>query len=210
MDVGAGGGVELRLGWALAAVLLVASPVRAQWAVFDAANFHQSVLQLAADLKMLSKLDGPRWRSVAGIVAAGNAVLPAGAVGAAPVATRGYPAVERDGVARTLATLAGAVSAAEVQRPSLTAGTAQLDAIKAQLPGVQGTQGALELSSTVHVFTAEELVLLRQAIVAQTHAQSVYYGNELTTRAQADENVRALFSGMGSPVPRRAAVSFRP
>jgi hypothetical protein len=192
------------------ALVAVASPARAQWAVFDAASFHQSVLQVAATLRTLSKLDGPRWRSVGGLVAAADAVLPAGAVGGAPAATRSYPTVERNAVASTLATLAGALSSADLQRPSLTAGTAQLDAIKGQLPGVQGTQGALELSSTVHVFTAEELLLLRQALVAQTNAQSVYYGNEVATRAQSDENARALFATMSASVARRATVSLRP
>jgi hypothetical protein len=196
----------------LATVVAVASPARAvaQWAVFDAANFHQSLLQLAADLRMLSKLDRPEWRSVAGLVAAGNAVMPAGAVGGVPAATRAYPALERDAVAATLATLSGALASAELQRPSMASGTAQLDAIKGQLAGVQGTEGALELSSTVHVFTAEELLLLRQALVAQANAQSVYYGNELTTRAQSDENARALFATMSASVARRAPVSLRP
>jgi hypothetical protein len=193
-----------------AAMIGVASPARAQWAVFDAANFHQSVLQLAADLRMLSKLDGPRWRSVADVVAAGDAVLPPGTIGPAPAATRAYPAVERSSVASTLATLLGALSAADLQRPSLGAGTAQLDAIKAQLPGVQGTQGALELSSTVHVFTAEELLLLRQAIVAQANVQSVYYAHELSARAQLDENARALYAGMSATRPRRGVLSLRP
>jgi hypothetical protein len=196
-------------GLVLVAVV-VASPLRAQWAVFDAANFHQSVLQLAADLRMLGKLDGPRWRSVAGVVAAGNALLPAGEVGPAPIATRSYPAVERAGVASTLATLAGAVAAGGVQRPSLGAGTGQLEAIKGQLPGVQGTEGALELSSTVHVFSAEELVLLRQAVLAGVNAASVYYGEEVSARAQVDENARALYAGMALPAPRRAVVSLAP
>jgi hypothetical protein len=187
----------------------VASPARGQWAVFDAANFHQSVLQLAADLRMLSKLDGPRWRSVAGVVSAADAVLPIGAVGPAPAATRSYPAVERSSVAETLASLLGALSSADLQRPSLGAGTAQLDAIKGQLAGVQGTQGALELSSTVHVFSAEELLLLRQAVVAQANAQCVYYGAEVSARAQVDENARALYAGMAVTPPRRGVLSLR-
>jgi hypothetical protein len=196
----------------LAAMVVVASPARAvaQWAVFDAANFHQSLLQLAADLRMLSKLDGPEWRSIGGLVAAGNAVMPAGAVGGVPGATRAYPTVERDAVAATLATLSGALASAELQRPSMASGTAQLDAIKGQLAGVQGTEGALELSSTVHVFSAEELVLLRQAVVAGVNAQSVYYGNELTSRAETDENLRALLQAMTATPVRRPAVSLRP
>lgn len=190
--------------------LVTATPLRAQWAVFDAANFHQSVLQLAADLRMLGKLDGPRWRSVAGVVAAGDALLPAGEVGSAPVATRSYPAVERADVASALATLAGAVAASGAQRPSLAAGTAQLDGMKGQVSGLQGPESALELLNTVHVFSAEELVLLRQAVLAGVSAQSVYEGSEVTRRALLDENLRALVAGMTSPVPRRSVVSLRP
>jgi conjugal transfer/entry exclusion protein len=198
--------------------LMVAPSIAgAQWAVFDAANLHQNVLQyaraveaLAAELRALQKLSGPRWRTVTGVVSAADAALPAGAVGAAPQATRDYPDVERSTTTSTLASLAGALAGADLQRSSLTAGTAQLDAIKGQLAGVQGTQGVLELSSTVHVFTAEELVLLRQAIVAQTNVASVYYGNEVTTRAQSDEDARALYQGMASPALRRAVVSLRP
>jgi hypothetical protein len=189
---------------------VAASPARAQWAVFDAANFHQSVLQLAADLRMLGKLDGPRWRSVAGVVAAGDALLPAGAVGSAPIATRGYPAVERAGVASALATLAGAVAVSGAERPSLAAGTAQLDGMKGQVSGLQGPESALELLNTVHVFSAEELVLLRQAVLAGVNAQSVYYGQEVSGRALVDENARALYAGMSTTPPRRAVVSFRP
>jgi hypothetical protein len=136
--------------------------------------------------------------------------MTAGAVGSALVATRSYPAGERADVARTLATLAGALASGELQRPSLVAGTGQLDGIKGQLPGVQGTEGVLELSSTVHVFSAEELVLLRQAVVAGVNALSVYEGSEVTRRAQLDENLRALAAGMTSPVPRRPVVSLRP
>ena len=59
------------------------------------------------------------------------------------------------------------------------------------------------------MFSAEELLLLRQAIVAQTNAQSVYYGNELSARAQLDENARALYTGMAAAPPRRAVLSLR-
>ena len=67
----------------------------------------------------------------------------------------------------------------------------------------------LELSSTVDVFTAEELVLLRQAVLAAANAQSVYYGNELTARAEVDENARAMYAGMAVTPPRRAVLSLR-
>jgi hypothetical protein len=209
--------MDLKLVAALAAVMLSAAPAHAQWAVFDAANYARAAeallvarSQLTAALRALHKLDTPRWRTIAGLVAAADAALPAGAIASAPQATRTYPSAERTAVASTLASLAGALSAADLQRPSLAAGTSHLDAIKAQLPGVQGTQGALELSNTVHVFSAEELVLLRQAVVAQTNAQSVYYGNELTARAQVDESARAVYAGMATTPPRRPFLSLRP
>jgi hypothetical protein len=198
------------LKWVVLAVVCVASPARAQWAVFDAANYARAAQALLLEARTLRKLDAPRWRQVAGIVAAGEAALPAGVVSAPPGPTRAYPTAERAAVSRTLASLAGAVSAVDLARPSLAAGTAHLDALKAQLSGVQGTQGALELSNTVHVFSAEELVLLRQAVVAQANAQSVYYGNELRTRSQSDEDARALLQGMATLPPRRAVVSLRP
>jgi hypothetical protein len=192
------------------ALVALASPARAQWAVFDAANYARAAQSLVLELRALRKLDTPRWRTITGLVSAADAALPAGVVPTAPQATRTYPSAERTAVARTLASLAGALSTADLQRSSLATGTSHLDAIKAQLPGVQGTQAALELSSTVHVFNAEELVLLRQAVLAQGNAQSVYYANELNARAQVDESARSLYSGMGITPPRRAVLSLRP
>jgi P-type conjugative transfer protein TrbJ len=52
-------------------------------------------------------------------------------------------------------------------------GMARLQQIKAQMAGIQGTQQAVELQNTLQAYTAEEMVMLRQAVAVQTNAMAV-------------------------------------
>jgi len=211
----------------------------AQWTVFDPTNFQESVLQyaraadalavsrqqLATALQALRKLEDPRWRAITSLVTAGDASLGTdgslgyarpgvvsafGATFPGAVPTRTAPADERAATARTMATLVGALGAQATQGASLASASHDLDQVRGQLAGVQGTEGALELAGTVHVFSAQELVLLRQAVLAHANADAVYDAAQLDDRARTDESVRALAAAMGVAPPRRPRVSLAP
>jgi len=86
---------------------------------------------------------------------------------------------------RTLATLRGALNAANLTTQQLTAGVIRLQAIKAQLPAIRSAQQAAELQGVVGVHTAEELTLLRQQLAAQQSAQIVVMAEDVNHRLQA-------------------------
>jgi len=217
----------------------VAPAAAAQWTVFDPTNFQENVLQylraadalavsrqqLAAALLALRKLDAPQWRAITSLVSAGDAALgtdaslgyaraglPSAFVATFPgaVPTRTAPADERAATARTMATLGGALDAQAAQGASLVDASRTLDQMRGQLAGVQGTEGALELAGTVHVFSAQELVLLRQAVLAQANVDAVYDAAQLDDRARTDESLRALATAMGAAPPRRPRWSLVP
>src|SRR2546425_354370 len=76
--------------------------------------------------------------------------------------------------------LAGARAQAQVFHDGLD----RLTQMKGRVATVQGHEAALELQNTATVFTAEELMLLRQALMAQSSMEAVYYTNRVNTEAQ--------------------------
>jgi hypothetical protein len=79
-----------------------------------------------------------------------------------------------------------------------------------QLNGaVDGHEQALELQNTAAVYSAEELMLLRQAAMAQTNIQAVYYANQINAEAQRDATVRATLGQLASPQAAPSNVSLR-
>ena len=197
-----------------------------QLAVFDPTNYAENVLhvtkaieqiqltrsQIDNQLRALRKLAHPEWRDIRDIVtAAAAAQSPGVALGRrfssvfpGAVATRDYPAEERSRSRSTLAALAGVLDAARTSSSTVAPGASQLDRFQPQVADAQGHEESLELANTVHVYTAQELTLLRQAVAAQTSAQAVYYAHEVNARAEADENARALWSSMASMGSRPA------
>ena len=59
------------------------------------------------------------------------------------------------------------------------------------------------------MFSAEELVLLRQALASQTNMQAVYYAQRVNAEAQAAENARAVYAAMAGGAVQRPVVSLR-
>lgn len=74
---------------------------------------------------------------------------------------------------------------------------------------VQGHEQALELQNTAAVYSAEELMLLRQAAMAQTNIQAVYYAHEVNAEAQRDAAVRATLEQLARPPVATPLVSLR-
>lgn len=203
--------------------------VAMQFAVFDATNYAENVAHLAKaveqirlaesqisnQLLALRKLRNPDWREISGVVAAGAAGQSASSdidrrfssVFPGAVATRDYPADDRARSRATLAALSGVLDGARASTATVAPGAAQLDRFKPQAEAAQGHEESLELANTVHIYSAQELTLLRQAVAAQTSAQAVYYAHQVNA-AEADESARALWSSMAATPPRRGLLSY--
>jgi P-type conjugative transfer protein TrbJ len=211
-------------------VLLPSVMLIAQFAVFDATNYAESVVHVAKaaeqirlaesqienQLRALRKLGRPEWRDIAGVVAAGEAgQSAAGQLGQrfasvfpGAVAARDFPADDRRRTRATLAALAGVLDAARASTATVGPSAAQIDRFKPQVAAAQGHEESLELANTVNVYTAQELTLLRQAVAAQTSAEAVYYALATNAAAEANESARALWSAMGAAPPRRPLISY--
>lgn len=102
---------------------------------------------------------------------------------------------------RTLATIRGVLNAASHAGQAVPQGLARLSAIKQQLAAIRGHEEALELNATIGVYSAEEMVLLRQAIAAQTNMQAVYFADQVNAAAQERATFRANLDALASPAP---------
>jgi P-type conjugative transfer protein TrbJ len=220
-------------------LLVLGGRTEAQFAVFDPTNYAENVLhyakaveelraaqaQIANQVQALKKLGNPAWRSVTGTVQQGNSAMatpdgigyatqsPAAVLRATypgVTATRTYRADERAQAIRTLATLAAAMDGAHAQGATFAPAVQQVGEFKRQTAGVTGHEQAIELASSVGVFSAEELLLLRQALAAQNATQAVYYAREVNAQAQAEENGEAVLGVMASPAAHRPPFSLRP
>jgi P-type conjugative transfer protein TrbJ len=120
-----------------------------------------------------------------------------------------WPTEERARAERTVATMRAALGAVSAQAESFAAGLDQLTRMKQALGGVRGHEAAIELLNTASVFTGQELMLLRQAILTQANAQAVYYASEANASAQRDESIRALLAAADQPAPEHALISLR-
>jgi hypothetical protein len=225
---------------ALLATGLPPASAGAQFAVFDATGYAEGVLQYARMLQQLRaaqsqitnqvtalrKLANPRFRDVASAWGAVNGAMGSssgilyrqpGASGSlrsafpGEVANQRYMPERAAQVARTLATAAAVLQAAQAQGSTFDAGRQQLDAMRQQVSSIHGHQEALELQNTVGVFHANEAMLTRQAIEGQANLQAVYYAQQVNAEAQAEADARLVYAGMASRgSERRALVSFRP
>jgi P-type conjugative transfer protein TrbJ len=120
-----------------------------------------------------------------------------------------WPTERRAQAQRTVATMATVLSGARTHARVFSDGLGRIAQIKAQVGTVQGHEAALELQSTATVFTAEELMLLRQALMAQTSMQAVYYADRVNTDAQQAATVEERLNGLTAPARRSAPVSLR-
>lgn len=206
--------------------------------VFDPTNFARNVLhyarrleqmdlqrqQLHQQLTAMRKLASPPWRDIAQTVDQLNAVMSDGRALAYQLADldaqfrrtfpvdqsfRDWPTERRDQATRTVATMAAALANARTQAQVFGSGLDRLNQMKAQVATVQGHEGALELQNSATVFGAEELVLLRQALMAQTSMQAVYYADQVNTAAQEAATVDARLTTLSTPALHRTPVSLR-
>jgi P-type conjugative transfer protein TrbJ len=206
--------------------------------VFDPSNFARNVLHYARRLEQMNmqrqqlqqqvtamrKLRNPNWREITTALTQIDALMQQGqslayslrAIDAEFQRTfpgaqvfRDYPGEERTQAVRTLATMRGALNAANRAAQEFPTSVARLDAMKRQLATIQGHEEALELSGTIDMYSAEELTMLRQAVSGLTNVQAVYYANQINAEAQRATTFRARLAAMSAPGPRYAPISLR-
>ena len=206
--------------------------------VFDPSNFARNVLhysrrieqmnlqrqQLQQQIIAMRKLRNPNWRQINAALSQVDALTQQGQALAYSLraidaefqrtfpgvqAFRDYPAEQRTQAIRTLATMRGALNAANRAAQEFPTSIARLEAMKRQFGTVQGHQEAIELTGTIGMYSAEELTMLRQAVSSLTNVQAVYYANQVNAEAQRQATFRTRLAAMSAPGPRYAPVSLR-
>ena len=206
--------------------------------VFDPSNFARNVLhyarrleqiamqkqQLQQQLVAMRKLPNPPWRDIRqtmaqidGLMADGRAIgyrlqnLNQQFQATFPVdrVFRDWPTERRAQAERTVATMGAVLAGAHAQAQVFNDGLGRLTDMKGRVATVQGQEGALELQNTATVFTAEELMLLRQALMAQSSMQAVYYANRVNTEAQQAATIDDRMTTLSAPARRTQPISLR-
>jgi len=223
---------------ATALALLATRPAVAQWTVYDPANYAENALQYAHQLmqiqyqlqqlqyqlQALSKLAQAPWRDVTGSLT-GMATVMGGArtLGfAAPdvvVTFDGlfppgrpvldWPTEQLTRAQTSVNLLRAAVMSTGQQQAAVMPGAVAIERMKQLNASVQGHEQALELQNSAAVYSAEELMLLREAAMAQTNIQAVYYANQMNAEVQRDVTVRATLEQLATLPPVTADVSLR-
>ena len=206
--------------------------------VFDPTNFARNVMhyarrleqeaiqkqQLEHQLLAMRKLPNPPWRSIRQTVAQLDGLMAdSRAIGyrlqnlqqqfqtTFPVnrAFQDWPSERKAQADRTVATMGAVLAGARAQDQSFTDGLGRLAEMKGRVATVQGQEGALELENSATVFTAQELMLLRQALLAQSSMQAVYYADRVNARAQQAATIDARLAALSAPAARSRPVSLR-
>lgn len=218
--------------------LLGPTRASAQWTVYDPANYAENVMhytnqmtqiryqlqQLKYQLQALGKLPAAPWRSVeqslSGIEGVMGTARSLGYASSGVGATfQGYfpvtrpvsdwPVEQRAQSQAAIDVFGAAVQATAQQQSTVAPGTAAVQRMKQLNGAVDGHEQALELQNTAAVYSAEELMLLRQAAMAQTNIQAVYYANQVNAEAQRDATVRATLGQLATPQTAASNLSLR-
>ena len=206
--------------------------------VFDPTNFARNVLhytrrleqmdvqrqQLEQQVAAMRKLPNPPWRDISQTVSQINALMADGRALSYQIANldqqfrttfpvdksfSDWPTERRAQAQRTVATMAAALASARTQAQVFNDGLGRVAQIKSQVGSIQGHQAALELQNSATVLTAEELMLLRQALIAQTSMQAVYYSDRVNAEAQQSTTIDERLSGLTAPARRGRPISLR-
>ena len=180
--------------------------------------------QLQQQLVAMRKLPNPPWRDIRqtmaqidGLMADGRAIgyrlqnLNQQFQATFPVdrVFRDWPTERRAQAERTVATMGAVLAGARAQAQAFNDGLGRLTDMKGRVATVQGQEGALELQNTATVFTAEELMMLRQALMAQSSMQAVYYANRVNTEAQQAATIDERLTALSVPARRTQPISLR-
>ncbi len=210
----------------------------AQIAVYDPANYAENVLhyvnqmtqiknqldQVKYQLRALAKLPSAPWRN------AGQALANIGGLMGAPhslgyaasgVSTtfRSYypvtkpvtdwPTEQRAQGHAAVNVFGAAIDATAQQQATVAAGRAAIQRMKQLNGAVNGHEQALELQNSAAVYSAEELMLLRQAVMTQTNIQAVYFAGRINEEVQRDEAARTALAQLATPQTASPDLSLR-
>lgn len=216
----------------------IAQETSAQIAVYDPANYAENVLhyvnqmtqiknqldQVKYQLRALAKLPAPPWRNVGqslanigGMMGAPHSLgYAASGVGTTfhsyfPVTkpVSDWPTEERAQGQAAVNVFGAAIDATAQQQATVGAGRAAIQRMKQLNGSVNGHEQALELQNSAAVYSAEELMLLRQAVMAQTNIQAVYFAGRINEEVQRDEAARATLTQLAAPQTASPDLSLR-
>jgi P-type conjugative transfer protein TrbJ len=180
--------------------------------------------QLQQQLVAIRKLPNPPWRDIRQTVAQLDGLMAdSRAIGyrlqnlsqqfqaTFPVdrVFQNWPSERRAQAERTVATMGAVLAGARAQAQLFNDGLGRLTDMKGRVATVQGQEGALELQNSATVFSAEELMLLRQALMAQSSMQAVYYANRINAEAQQAATIDDRLTALTAPATRSRSVSLR-
>jgi P-type conjugative transfer protein TrbJ len=182
--------------------------------------------QLAYQVQALAKLENPSFRDIARLLLEIDQILgdaeslaySLGNINALFKETfpgweepKDWNASSFAQVRRTLSTLRVSLETVNSQYRHVEEHKQKLDAMKAQVTSVSGHEQALELQNTIGTFTAEELLLLRQAIATSNNMQSVYFASVVNERAQSQATLQSVAARTAfTYVQPPPGYSFRP
>jgi P-type conjugative transfer protein TrbJ len=182
--------------------------------------------QLVYQVQALAKLEDPSFREIAGLLFEINLILDEAESlvyslrNLNVVFKETFPGWEEPAdwntatitqVRRTLNTLRAALNTVNAQDRYLADAKVKLDQMKSQVTSVEGHEAALELQSTIGAFSAEELLLLRQAVATSNNIQAVYFATTVNERAQAEATLQSLAVRTAfTHVPPPPGYNFRP
>ncbi|MGH3440823.1 MAG: P-type conjugative transfer protein TrbJ [Nitriliruptorales bacterium] len=185
-------------------------------------------MQIDYQLQALKKLGNPTWGDIRPLLQQLNQLMQHGqALGyslanldqqfretfpgwQAASTSLSLPGAQRVQAERTLETMRAALNVLNEHARQFAAGQATLASIKAQMPGIEGTQEALELQTTLNAFVADEIGLLRQTVTTQANIQAIYSAYLVNREAEMRANFEVMMDRMTVlPPPSRRDFSLR-
>jgi P-type conjugative transfer protein TrbJ len=182
--------------------------------------------QIVNQLLALKKLANPNWREVYDLLANLDWIMRQGQAlaysyknvdaqfqqvfpGFAEI--QNWPVQRQVQAVRTLDTMRMALDTVSEQFRHDIADQLLLERIKGDMDGIHGHQEALELQSTILMYTAQELGVVKQSLATANNMQAVYYGHQINREAQAEATLaaglaRTLATNSRDPAPGYGAL----
>lgn len=204
-----------------------ATSARAQWAVIDPAHIAKTVWngrqivdqirkqrdQIRNEIQMLRALADPPWREINVLRRHLDEIMRQGEAIAYSMdnLTREFgmtfpgfqeyadwSAARRHQFDRTLQTYANVLMSMQRQGQQLQRSQTELQHIKSRMGAADGQNASIQLGNTIGTFNAEELMLIRQLLAAQTNAMAIHSAYQINEEAQRMAHLRRIYAEMAS------------
>ena len=202
----------------------------AQWVVTDPTNLVQNTIsavqaveqiaqqvkQVQHEIEMLKKLPTPPWRRIDALLGrVDNLMRQGNALGYSTSnllshfgitfpgfqAYLNWSAQQQQQFERTLYTYRNVMASLQSMAQQFPQSHAELVDIKSRMSGISGQTGAIELGNTLGAFNAEELMVIRQLLAAQTNTMTVQAAYEANRDAQLQATRQLVYDGLGAYTP---------